>query len=149
MKGIKKMVAINLDEKLNVQNKVDLTIAGKEYSVILNDDLGKAITNTLLEIDDKTESLRNDQSLEELAESSLDKQKAAVSKVLDDVRDAEIGIFDRLLGENEGKRIYRYYNKSTQALTFLLAELQKVYKKSITLKKEKQNKKKRQKYIKK
>lgn len=152
MKGNDKMTAINLDNKLNVQNKVEVTIAGKEYSLLLNDEIGKEITNTLLEIDDGTKPIRDENELEELEKADLEVQKETVCGALDSVRDTEIRTFDKILGRGEGKRIYKYYGNSTQALTFLLTELQKIYNKSITLKKEKKKKKKakkRRKYIKK
>lgn len=38
------MQSINLDERLNLDTKVDVTVAEKEYSLVLNDELSVKIT---------------------------------------------------------------------------------------------------------
>ena len=44
------MPSINLDERLNLDTKVDVTVAEKEYSLVLNDELSVKISDVQLEL---------------------------------------------------------------------------------------------------
>ena len=42
------MPSINLDERLNLDTKVDVTVAEKKYSLVLNDELSVKISDVQL-----------------------------------------------------------------------------------------------------
>lgn len=116
------MVSINLDERLDLETKVDVTVAGKNYSVMLNDELSAKISDVQLELSQRIEDL-TDMSEKEFKEMSLDKRKKLVSDTMNDGREDIFRAIDRIFGDGEGKRIYDYYNQSTRAISKVISAI--------------------------
>lgn len=116
------MVSINLDERLDLETKVDVTVAGKNYSVMLNDELSAKISDVRLELSQRIEDL-TDMSEKEFKEMSLDERKKLVSDTMNDGREDIFRAIDRIFGDGEGKRIYDYYNQSTRAISKVISAI--------------------------
>lgn len=116
------MVSINLDERLDLETKVDVTVAGKNYSVMLNDELSAKISDVQLELSQRIEDL-TDMSEKEFKEMSLDERKKLVSDTMNDGREDIFRAIDRIFGDGEGKRIYDYYNQSTRAISKVISAI--------------------------
>lgn len=116
------MVSINLDERLDLETKVDVTVAGENYSVMLNDELSAKISDVQLELSQRIEDL-TDISEKEFKEMSLDERKKLVSDTMNDGREDIFRAIDRIFGDGEGKRIYDYYNQSTRAISKVISAI--------------------------
>ena len=116
------MVSINLDERLDLETKVDVTVAGENYSVMLNDELSAKISDVQLELSQRIEDL-TDMSEKEFKEMSLDERKKLVSDTMNDGREDIFRAIDRIFGDGEGKRIYNYYNQSTRAISKVISAI--------------------------
>lgn len=116
------MPSINLDERLDLETKVDVTVAGKNYSVMLNDELSAKISDVQLELSQRIEDL-TDMSEKEFKEMSLDERKKLVSDTMNDGREDIFRAIDRIFGDGEGKRIYDYYNQSTRAISKVISAI--------------------------
>ena len=80
------MPSINLDERLNLDTKVDVTVAEKKYSLVLNDDLSVKISDVQLELSKRIEDL-TDMPEEKFKEMSLEERKKLVVDTMHDGRE--------------------------------------------------------------
>ena len=114
------MPSINLDERLNLDTKVDVTVAEKKYSLVLN-----KISDVQLELSKRIEDL-TDMPEEKFKEMSLEERKKLVVDTMHDGREDIFKAMDRIFGTGEGKRIYDYYNQSTRAISKIIAAIDDV-----------------------
>lgn len=116
-------MAIILDKDLSPKKQVQ--IAGKIYDFRFNDRFIKKVADTDYQISliaDQVKSLTPDQ----VNKMSLNQQRDYIYKSFDKVTALVINFFnEELPGENEGRRIYKYYEESAQALSYLIGQLRK------------------------
>ena len=116
------MSIIDLDKRIKVDNKVDVKLAGKTYKILFDDNFQKTVANSSVEVMNGLKAL-DDPSW---AENSFNSVKASA-----------ISALDKLLGNGEGKRLYKYYNYSTDALGAVLNALNDEAVKSVEVKEKK------------
>ena len=80
------MPSINLDERLNLDTKVDVTLAEKKYSLVLNDELSVKISDVQLELSKRIEDLTEIPE-EKFKEMSLEERKKLVVDTMHDGRE--------------------------------------------------------------
>lgn len=119
------MSVLNLDQKLTVDNKKTVQIGGKEYELIFNDKFVKLVADMQLKVAEATKDFDDDVKLERFAKKEYAEQKEQLMTAFDKGKVVVVDALDQLLGEGEGERLYKYYNESTQALTTLVALLNK------------------------
>lgn len=119
------MSVLNLDQKLTVDNKKTVQIAGKEYELIFNDKFAKLVADMQLKVGEATKDFDDDTKLEQFAKKEYSEQKKQLMDAFDKGKVVVVDALDQLLGKGEGERLYKYYNESTQALTTLVALLNK------------------------
>ena len=120
------MSVLNLDQKLTVDNKKAVQIGGKEYELIFNDKFAKLVADMQLKVAEATKGFDDDDKLKKFAKKEYAEQKEQLMTAFDEGKNIVIDALDQLLGKGEGERLYKYYNESTQALTTLVALLNKV-----------------------
>lgn len=120
------MSVLNLDQKLTVDNKKTVQIGGKEYELIFNDKFAKLVADMQLKVAEATKGFDDDDKLKKFAKKEYAEQKEQLMAAFDEGKKIVINALDQLLGKGEGERLYKYYNESTQALTTLVALLNKV-----------------------
>ena len=141
------MTVINIDQLIETRKK--FIIAGQEVEVIFNDRTTKLISDTHLEVAELIKKSTNLEKLKEVDEQTLDEQKNYVNNIFEEMKNICVNLFDYIIAEGEGLRIYQYYDGSTQALSTIIRiidEHNQVYKeqKEQSVKnKYKKNKKKR------
>lgn len=141
------MTVINIDQLIETRKK--FIIAGQEVEVIFNDRTTKLISDTHLEVAELIKKSTNLEKLKEVDEQTLDEQKNYVNNIFEEMKNICVNLFDSIIAEGEGLRIYQYYDGSTQALSTIIRiidEHNQVYKeqKEQSVKnKYKKNKKKR------
>ena len=116
------MSIIDLDKRIKVDNKVDVKLAGKTYKILFDDNFQKTVANSSVEVMNGLKAL-DDPSW---ADKSFNSVKASA-----------ISALDKLLGNGEGKRLYKYYNYSTDALGAVLNALNDEAVKSVEVKEKK------------
>lgn len=119
------MSVLNLDQKLTVDNKKTVQIGGKEYELIFNDKFAKLVADMQLKVAEATKGFDDDDKLKKFAKKEYAEQKEQLMTAFDEGKKIVIDALDQLLGKGEGERLYKYYNESTQALTTLVALLNK------------------------
>lgn len=119
------MSVLNLDQKLTVDNKKAVQIGGKEYELIFNDKFAKLVADMQLKVAEATKGFDDDDKLKKFAKKEYAEQKEQLMTAFDKGKKIVIDALDQLLGKGEGERLYKYYNESTQALTTLVALLNK------------------------
>lgn len=119
------MSVLNLDQKLTVDNKKAVQIGGKEYELIFNDKFAKLVADMQLKVAEATKGFDDDDKLKKFAKKEYAEQKEQLMTAFDEGKKIVIDALDQLLGKGEGERLYKYYNESTQALTTLVALLNK------------------------
>lgn len=119
------MSVLNLDQKLTVDNKKTVQIGGKEYELIFNDKFAKLVADMQLKVAEATKDFDDDTKLEQFAKKEYSEQKKQLMDAFDKGKVVVVDALDQLLGKGEGERLYKYYNESTQALTTLVALLNK------------------------
>ena len=119
------MSVLNLDQKLTVDNKKAVQIGGKEYELIFNDKFAKLVADMQLKVAEATKDFDDDDKLKKFAKKEYAEQKEQLMTAFDEGKKIVIDALDQLLGKGEGERLYKYYNESTQALTTLVALLNK------------------------
>lgn len=130
------MSIIDLDKRIKVDNKVDVKLAGKTYKILFDDNFQKIVAKSSVEVMNGLKSL-NDPAFE-YKEMSV--QKEDVEKSFNSVKTSAISALDKLLGSGEGKRLYKYYNYSTDALGAVLNALNDEAIKSVEVKEKKRKK---------
>lgn len=120
------MSVLNLDQKLTVDNKKTVQIAGKEYDLVFNDKFIKLVADMQLKVAEATKGFDDDDKLKRFAKKEYAEQKEQLMTAFDEGKNIVIDALDQLLGEGEGEHLYKHYNESTQALTALVALLNKV-----------------------
>ena len=119
------MSVLNLDQKLTVDNKKAVQIGGKEYDLVFNDKFIKLVADMQLKVAEATKGFDDDDKLKKFAKKEYAEQKEQLMTAFDEGKKVVIDALDQLLGKGEGERLYKYYNESTQALTTLVALLNK------------------------
>lgn len=119
------MSVLNLDQKLTVDNKKTVQIGGKEYNLVFNDKFIKLVADMQLKVAEATKGFDDDDKLKKFAKKEYAEQKEQLMTAFDEGKKIVIDALDQLLGKGEGERLYKYYNESTQALTTLVALLNK------------------------
>lgn len=119
------MSVLNLDQKLTVDNKKTAQIGGKEYDLVFNDKFIKLVADMQLKVAEATKGFDDDDKLKKFAKKEYAEQKEQLMTAFDEGKNIVIDALDQLLGKGEGERLYKYYNESTQALTTLVALLNK------------------------
>lgn len=119
------MSVLNLDQKLTVDNKKAVQIGGKEYDLVFNDKFIKLVADMQLKVAEATKGFDDDDKLKKFAKKEYAEQKEQLMTAFDEGKKIVIDALDQLLGKGEGERLYKYYNESTQALTTLVALLNK------------------------
>lgn len=119
------MSVLNLDQKLTVDNKKAVQIGGKEYELTFNDKFAKLVADMQLKVAEATKGFDDDDKLKKFAKKEYTEQKEQLMTAFDEGKKIVIDALDQLLGKGEGERLYKYYNESTQALTTLVALLNK------------------------
>lgn len=140
------MSVLNLDQKLTVDNKKAVQIGGKEYELIFNDKFAKLVADMQLKVAEATKGFDDDDKLKKFAKKEYAEQKEQLMTAFDEGKKIVIDALDQLLGEGEGERLYKYYNESTQALTALVALLNKVANDTVRENKAKDRTERRAKY---
>ena len=123
-------MAINLDERLN--KTLTFTIGEKDYELAYSDDLVKETSNVMLSLADMQKQAEKI-SEKDTDEMSLEDQVKYVNNSIDKIHTAYMTALDNILGAGEGKRLYDYYDHSTNRLAAILdllnEELQNAQKK--------------------
>lgn len=140
------MSVLNLDQKLTVDNKKTVQIGGKEYELIFNDKFAKLVADMQLKVAEATKGFDDDDKLKRFAKKEYAEQKEQLMTAFDEGKNIVIDALDQLLGEGEGERLYKHYNESTQALTALVALLNKVANDTVRENKAKDRSERRAKY---
>lgn len=140
------MSVLNLDQKLTVDNKKTVQIGGKEYNLVFNDKFAKLVADMQLKVVEATKGFDDDDKLKQFAKKEYAEQKEQLMTVFDEGKNIVIDALDQLLGKGEGERLYKYYNESTQALTALVALLNKVANDAVRENKAKNRAERRAKY---
>lgn len=130
------MSIIDLDKRIKVDNKVDVKLAGKTYKILFDDNFQKTVAKSSVEVMNGLKAI-NDPAFE-YKEMSV--QKEDVEKSFNSVKTSAISALDKLLGSGEGKRLYKYYNYSTDALGAVLNALNDEAIKSVEVKEKKRKK---------
>lgn len=134
------MSIIDLDKQIKVDNKVDVKLAGKTYKILFDDNFQKTVAKSSIEVMNGLKTL-DDPSW---ADKDMAIQKKDVENTFNSVKNSAISALDTLLGSGEGKRLYKYYNYSTNALGAVLNALNYEATKSVEVK---ENKRKKLKYL--
>lgn len=124
------MTVINIDNLLETRKK--FIIAEKEVEVIFNDETTKLITDVQLETSDLIKRFTDIEVLKEVDEKPLEDQKAYVNNLVVEMKSMCVNLFDSIIEQGEGSRIYEYYDGSTQALATIIKIIEdhnQVYKK--------------------
>ena len=119
------MSVLNLDQQLTVDNKKTVQIAGKEYDLVFNDKFIELVADMQLKVAEATKDFDGDDKLKQFAKKEYTEKKEQLMTTFDEGKKIVIDALDQLLGKGEGERLYKYYNESTQALTTLVALLNK------------------------
>lgn len=123
-------MAINLDERLN--KALTFTIGEKDYELAYSDDLVKETSNVMLNLADMQKQAEKI-SEKDTDEMSIEEQVKYVNNSIDKIHTAYVTALDNILGAGEGKRLYDYYDHSTNRLATILdllnEELQNAQKK--------------------
>lgn len=143
------MSVLNLDQKLTVDNKKAVQIAGKEYDLVFNDKFIKLVADMQLKVAEAAKGFDDDDKLKKFAKKEYAEQKEQLMAAFDEGKKIVIDALDQLLGKGEGERLYKYYNESTQALTTLVALLNKEANDAVRETKAKNRAERRAKYSKK
>ncbi|ELB04167.1 hypothetical protein GHK79_10565 [Enterococcus faecium] len=125
-----KIMAINnvidLDAKLSLTKSVK--IAGKVYEITISDEVDQALTNLNIDIPVQMETMQSRMNkLEEVDDTTSDQYKNFVQQETENMRVKSVETLDRVLGDGEGERIYKYYNSSTKALFSIISLLQEEF----------------------
>lgn len=115
-------MAINLDER--IQNRKSFIIADKSYSLVMNDAFSKNVATVDLSIS-KVQKEIDDVDKETADDMSLEEQKAFIFGKFDEAAKIARDFFDEVLGDGEGQRIYHYYVEDSQALAYIIGQLNK------------------------
>ena len=140
------MSVLNLDQKLTVDNKKTVQIGGKEYDLVFNDKFIKLVADMQLKVAEATKGFDDDDKLKKFAKKEYAEQKEQLMTAFDEGKKVVVDALDQLLGKGEGERLYKYYNESTQALTTLVALLNKVANDAVRENKAKNRAERRAKY---
>ena len=124
------MSVIDLDKRIKVDNKVEVKLAGKAYKIVFDDNFQKTVAKASVEV----MKALDDPNFEN---KELATQKKDVENTFASIKNAAISALDKLLGNGEGKRLYKYYNYSTDALGAVLNALNDEANKSVELKEKK------------
>ncbi|WEV56129.1 hypothetical protein [Ligilactobacillus acidipiscis] len=116
-------MAINLDTKY--ENKLAVTIGGKDYDILLNDKFVYDTQHTVLVVN-KLQDKLDKMSEDDFAKMSLEEQEKFADDIFADMRKEIVSFFDKFLGDSEGERLYKYYNEDTEALGYVLGQLNKL-----------------------
>lgn len=140
------MSVLNLDQQLTVDNKKTVQIGGKEYELIFNDKFAKLVADMQLKVAEATKGFDDDDKLKQFAKKEYTEQKEQLMTAFDEGKKIVVDALDQLLGKGEGERLYKYYNESTQALTALVALLNKAANDAVRENKAKNRAERRAKY---
>ena len=140
------MSVLNLDQQLTVDNKKTVQIGGKEYDLVFNDKFIKLVADMQLKVAEATKGFDDDDKLKKFAKKEYAEQKEQLMTAFDEGKKVVVDALDQLLGKGEGERLYKYYNESTQALTALVALLNKAANDSVRETKAKNRAERRAKY---
>lgn len=130
------MSIIDLDKRIKVDNKVDVKLAGKTYKILFDDTFQKTVAKSSVEVMNGLKAL-DDPSWED---KDMALQKKDVENTFNSVKNSAISALDKLLGSGEGKRLYKYYNYSTDALGAVLIALNDEAAKSVEVQDKKRKK---------
>lgn len=112
------MTVINIDKLIETRKK--FIIAGKEVEVIFNDETTKLISDVHLEVSELIKRSTDIEKLEEVDTKTLEVQKAYVNNIFKEMKRICSKLFDAVVEEGEGERIYNFYDGSTQALATII-----------------------------
>ncbi|MCW2281421.1 hypothetical protein [Lactococcus lactis] len=112
------MTVINIDKLIETRKK--FIIAGKEVEVIFNDKTTKLISDVHLEVSELIKRSTDIEKLEEVDTKTLEVQKAYVNNIFKEMKQICSKLFDAIVEEGEGERIYNFYDGSTQALATII-----------------------------
>lgn len=112
------MTVINIDKLIETRKK--FIIAGKEVEVIFNDETTKLISDVHLEVSELIKQSTDIEKLEEVDTKTLEVQKAYVNNIFKEMKRICSKLFDAVVEEGEGERIYNFYDGSTQALATII-----------------------------
>lgn len=127
------MSIIDLDKRIKVDNKVDVKLAGKTCKILFDDNFQKIVAKSSVEVMNGLKAL-DDPNWED---KDMAVQKKDVENTFNSVKNSAISALDKLLGSGEGKRLYKYYNYSTDALGAVLNALNDEAAKSVEVKEKK------------
>lgn len=130
------MSVIDLDKRIKVDNKVDVKLAGKTYKILFDDTFQKTVAKSSVEVMNGLKAL-DDPSWKD---KDMALQKKDVENTFNSVKNSAISALDKLLGSGEGKRLYKYYNYSTDALGAVLIALNDEAAKSVEVQDKKRKK---------
>lgn len=125
------MTSINLDERLNLDTQIEVTVAKKTYSLVLNDKLSTQIANIQLELSKRIEDL-TDMSEDNFKEMTLKERKELVNTTMENGRKDMFNTLDNIFGAGEGKRIYDYYNRSSRAVSKVIGAIDDILNEKLT-----------------
>lgn len=140
------MSVLNLDQQLTVDNKKTVQIGGQEYNLVFNDKFAKLVADMQLKVAEATKGFDDDDKLKQFAKKEYTEQKEQLMTAFDEGKKIVVDALDQLLGKGEGERLYKYYNESTQALTALVALLNKAANDAVRENKAKNRAERRAKY---
>ena len=140
------MSVLNLDQQLTVDNKKTVQIGGQEYNLVFNDKFAKLVADMQLKVAEATKGFDDDDKLKQFAKKEYTEQKEQLMTAFDEGKKIVVDALDQLLGAGEGERLYKYYNESTQALTALVALLNKAANDAVRENKAKNRAERRAKY---
>lgn len=140
------MSVLNLDQQLTVDNKKTVQIGGKEYDLVFNDKFIELVADMQLKVAEATKDFDGDDKLKQFAKKEYTEKKEQLMTAFDEGKKVVVDALDQLLGKGEGERLYKHYNESTQALTALVALLNKAANDSVRENKAKNRAERRAKY---
>ena len=128
---------INLDTLIDNVKKVEIRIAGKVYSIDIDDGMFKKLTVLQADVGayfSKLEEI-SDKEFVDMGENG---RQEFVDKMFAELKNKLIIVLDELLGEGEGNRLYSKLGNKVSALSFLVGQLRDIYLDSISKKQEKE-----------
>lgn len=131
---------INLDALIDNTTKAEVRIAGKVYSVTIDDEMFKKLTMLQTEVGAYFSKIENT-SEEEFIEMGEKGRESFVNEMFTELRTKLTTTLDEVLGEHAGEQLYVALGNKISALSFLISQLRDIYTDSI---KEKQKVEKKQ-----
>lgn len=124
-------MSINLDDKF--KNKISITVGNKPHDIKLNDEFVLEMQHTVLVLQKIQEKVQQTTE-KKFKDLSLDEQEKFMRDEFAQMKTECVRFLDKYLGDGEGKRLYDYYERDTEALGYIIGQLNDLASKKINQK---------------